>query len=70
MVLVSCRNRRYLITEDDVETRTIHDSEFVGYHVLVTGNLQEARQAREAWAQSYPRDPRAYGPGYINKASG
>ena len=42
----------------------------VGYHVLVTGNLQEARQAREAWAQSYPRDPRAYGPGYINKASG
>jgi Flp pilus assembly protein TadD len=42
----------------------------VGYHLLVTGNLQEARQAREAWAQSYPRDPRAYGPGYINKASG
>jgi tetratricopeptide (TPR) repeat protein len=42
----------------------------VSYHVLVTGNLEEARQAREAWAQSYPRNPRAYGPGYIYKASG
>jgi hypothetical protein len=27
LVLVSCRNRLYLITESDLETRTIHEAE-------------------------------------------
>jgi tetratricopeptide (TPR) repeat protein len=30
------------------------------YHALVTGNLEEARQSCEAWAQAYPRDPQPY----------
>jgi eukaryotic-like serine/threonine-protein kinase len=42
------------------------------YHMLVTGNLEEARQICEAWEQTYPRDERAHAPlsGYISKAKG
>jgi tetratricopeptide (TPR) repeat protein/predicted Ser/Thr protein kinase len=42
----------------------------VSFHTLVTGNLEAARVARDAWVQTYPRNPRAYGPGTINKTSG
>jgi len=31
------------------------------YDMQVTGNLENARQTCEAWAQSYPRDARPYG---------
>jgi tetratricopeptide (TPR) repeat protein len=43
-----------------------------GYQTLVTGNLNEARQACEAWARTYPRDavPQAQLAGYINKFAG
>jgi eukaryotic-like serine/threonine-protein kinase len=42
------------------------------YAILVTGNLEEARQTNEAWAQTYPRDalPRTMLSGYVNKAPG
>lgn len=42
------------------------------YAILVTGNLEEARQTVEAWAQTYPRDaaPRTMLSGYANKAPG
>jgi serine/threonine protein kinase/tetratricopeptide (TPR) repeat protein len=42
------------------------------YHMFVTGNLEEARQTCEAWAQTYPRDGRAHVclSGYISKARG
>jgi serine/threonine protein kinase/Tfp pilus assembly protein PilF len=43
-----------------------------GYQTLVTGNLEEAQQTCEAWAQTYPRDalPHTQLSGYINKAAG
>jgi eukaryotic-like serine/threonine-protein kinase len=43
-----------------------------GYQTLVTGNLEEAQQACEAWAQTYPREalPHTQLSGYINKAAG
>jgi len=43
-----------------------------GYQTLVTGNLEEARQTLEAWAQTYPRDaiPRTQLAGYVNKVAG
>lgn len=42
------------------------------YEILVTGNLEEAQQTCEAWAQTYPRDmlPHAFMSGYLNKVSG
>jgi eukaryotic-like serine/threonine-protein kinase len=47
---------------------------FIGsnYAVLVTGNLEEARQTSEAWAQTYPRDalPHTLLSGLINKVPG
>jgi tetratricopeptide (TPR) repeat protein len=57
----------------DLRDRVSEEERFfmtVSYHVLVTGNLEEARVARDAWIQTYPRNPRAYGPGTINKTSG
>jgi eukaryotic-like serine/threonine-protein kinase len=43
-----------------------------GYQTLVTGNLEEAQQTCEAWAQTYPREalPHTQLSGYINKAAG
>ena len=43
-----------------------------GYETLVTGNLEDAKQTCEAWAQTYPRDalPRTQLSGYINKVGG
>jgi eukaryotic-like serine/threonine-protein kinase len=43
-----------------------------GYEMLVTGNLDEARQTCEAWAQTYPRDalPHSFLSGYVNKTAG
>ncbi len=42
------------------------------YEMLVTGNLEKARQTAEAWAQTYPRDARPHHllSGMVNKASG
>jgi eukaryotic-like serine/threonine-protein kinase len=42
------------------------------YHMLDTGNLEEARQICETWAQIYPRDviPHTFLSGYINKVPG
>lgn len=42
------------------------------YEILVTGNLEEARQTCESWALVYPRDsmPHAFLSGYISKAAG
>ncbi len=42
------------------------------YDVLVTGNLEKARETTEAWAQSYPREagPHAMLSGMVNKATG
>jgi eukaryotic-like serine/threonine-protein kinase len=42
------------------------------YQLLVTGDVEEARQTCEAWAQTYPRDwqPHANLSGYISKARG
>jgi eukaryotic-like serine/threonine-protein kinase len=42
------------------------------YAILVTGNLEEARQTNEAWAQTYPRDasPHAMLSGTVNKTPG
>jgi tetratricopeptide (TPR) repeat protein len=42
------------------------------YAILVTGNLEEARETNEAWAQTYPRDalPHAMLSGIVNKAAG
>jgi eukaryotic-like serine/threonine-protein kinase len=42
------------------------------YHVLVTGNLEKARQTCQAWVQSYPRDvaPHLLLAGVINKSAG
>jgi predicted Zn-dependent protease len=41
------------------------------YEALVTGNLEEARQTCETWAQTYPRDalPRIMLSGYLNKVA-
>jgi tetratricopeptide (TPR) repeat protein len=33
----------------------------VSYDIRVTGNLEDAQQQCEAWAQAYPREPRALG---------
>jgi eukaryotic-like serine/threonine-protein kinase len=43
-----------------------------GYQTLVTGNLEEAKQICEVWAQTYPREalPHTQLAGYINKAAG
>jgi len=43
-----------------------------GYDILVTGNLEAARENCEAWAQTYPRDalPHIMLSGYINKVPG
>ena len=47
---------------------------FIGanYHMLATGNLEQARQICETWAQTYPRDaiPHTMLSGYINKVPG
>jgi DNA-binding winged helix-turn-helix (wHTH) protein/Tfp pilus assembly protein PilF len=42
------------------------------YHMLATGNLEEARQVCETWAETYPRDaiPHSLLAGYINKVPG
>jgi tetratricopeptide (TPR) repeat protein/predicted Ser/Thr protein kinase len=42
------------------------------YQLLVTGNLEEARQTCEAWAQTYPRDARPHQilSGMVNKTTG
>lgn len=42
------------------------------YDMLVTGNLEQARQTCEAWAQTYPREARPHHmlSGMINKAKG
>lgn len=42
------------------------------YHMLATGNLEEARQICETWAETYPRDaiPHTLLAGYINKVPG
>jgi eukaryotic-like serine/threonine-protein kinase len=42
------------------------------YHALVTGNLEEARQTCEAWAQTYPREasPHLVLSGMVHKATG
>jgi eukaryotic-like serine/threonine-protein kinase len=42
------------------------------YEMLVTGNLEEARQTCEAWARSYPREalPHTLLSGYISKSAG
>jgi DNA-binding winged helix-turn-helix (wHTH) protein/tetratricopeptide (TPR) repeat protein len=42
------------------------------YQALVTGNMEEARQTCEAWAQAYPRDPipTTMLSGYVNKVAG
>jgi eukaryotic-like serine/threonine-protein kinase len=44
----------------------------LNYHRDVTGNLQQALEAGELWAQSYPRDVRAHSflSGYITQGSG
>jgi tetratricopeptide (TPR) repeat protein len=44
----------------------------VNYEMLVTGNLEKARQTSEAWAQTYPREARPHHmlSGMINKAAG
>jgi eukaryotic-like serine/threonine-protein kinase len=57
----------------DLRDRVSEEERFfitVSYHTLVTGNLEGARVARDAWVQTYPRNPRAYGPGTIDKTSG
>ena len=43
-----------------------------GYQTLVTGNLEEAQQTCEAWAQTYPRSamPHQQLSGYISKSAG
>jgi DNA-binding winged helix-turn-helix (wHTH) protein/tetratricopeptide (TPR) repeat protein len=43
-----------------------------GYEMLVTGNLEQARQTCEEWARTYPRDavPHTMLSGYINKVAG
>jgi DNA-binding winged helix-turn-helix (wHTH) protein/Tfp pilus assembly protein PilF len=42
------------------------------YAILVTGNLEEAKQTSEAWAQTYPRDtlPHTLLSGLVNKTPG
>ncbi len=42
------------------------------YEMLVTGNLEKARQTAEAWAQTYPREARPHHllSGMVNKSSG
>jgi len=42
------------------------------YHLLVTGNLEEARKVSEAWVRTYPRDMAAHMmlSGQINKVPG
>ncbi|MGO9515988.1 MAG: winged helix-turn-helix domain-containing protein [Candidatus Korobacteraceae bacterium] len=42
------------------------------YEMLVTGNLEKARQSCESWARTYPRDPLPHTllSGYISKSSG
>ena len=42
------------------------------YDMLVTGNLEEARQICESWARTYPREalPHAMLSGYISKSAG
>ena len=42
------------------------------YEMLVTGNLEKARQTSEAWAQTYPREaiPHLNLSGYVNKVGG
>ena len=42
------------------------------YEMLVTGNLEKARQGCESWARTYPRDPLPHTllSGYISKSSG
>ncbi len=42
------------------------------YQALVTGNMEQARQTCEAWAQTYPRDPipTTMLSGYVNKVAG
>src|SRR5579864_4816435 len=44
----------------------------LNYHRDVTGNLQQALEAGELWAQAYPRDVRAHSflSGYITQGSG
>jgi eukaryotic-like serine/threonine-protein kinase len=43
-----------------------------GYDMLVTGNLEDARQTCETWARTYPRDalPHLMLSGYISKVPG
>ena len=42
------------------------------YDALVTGNMEEARQACEMWSRTYPRDPipTTLLSGYVNKVAG
>jgi eukaryotic-like serine/threonine-protein kinase len=59
----------------DLRDRTSDRERFFiasNYAILVTGNLEEARQTNEAWAQTYPRDalPHAMLSGIVNKARG
>jgi serine/threonine protein kinase/Tfp pilus assembly protein PilF len=44
----------------------------VAYDSLVTGNLEQARQTCEAWAQTYPREayPHGFLSGTVNKTTG
>lgn len=44
----------------------------LNYETLVTGNLEQARQTAEAWAQTYPRDARPHFAlsGMLNKVAG
>jgi eukaryotic-like serine/threonine-protein kinase len=44
----------------------------VNYQMLVTGNLDEARQTCDSWIRTYPRDPlpHAFLSGYISKTAG
>ena len=57
----------------ELRDRVSEDERFfiaVSYHTLVTGNLEEARVAHDAWIQTYPRNAQAHGPGAIFKTSG
>jgi DNA-binding winged helix-turn-helix (wHTH) protein/Tfp pilus assembly protein PilF len=42
------------------------------YELLVTGNMEEAQQTAQAWAQTYPREARPHFmlSGYVNKTAG
>ncbi len=56
------------------ERTSDHEKFFItaNYQALVTGNMEQARQTCEAWAQTYPRDPipTTMLSGYVNKVAG